>query len=904
MARQLDVRLTVDDVAALRVSGFVAREEVLRPAVVEVEAFFGGDSDIEALIGRKAELWVGTSDENGREFFGIVEEAEVFGSTELGADTKGTRYLLRVVEPVALLARSVDSRIFQDMTVNEIVTKVLNSHGISDLSWGLLAEYPKREYCVQYQESALAFITRLLEEEGIYYFYEPKSDGGFVLTFADDSASSAPIAGSAELFLRGRAALNETEDAIYALREREQVRSGKFVLRDYDFKRPMLDLTAEAEASERTELEVYDFPGAYTEPGEGARLAEVRLCEEQVQRHTLTMEALCPRIAPGHQMKVCDASELDGDYFIMAAIHKYSHKDDGDSNLMVQAELLPLDICYRPPRRTPRPVIWGPQTATVVAPSSAEQETIHTDEHGRCKVKFHWDRSDILDDKASCWMRVAQLQTSGSMVLPRLDWEVVVEFLEGNPDRPIVTGRLFNGLLMPPYALPEGRTRSALRTSTSPGGGGSNEIRLEDKAGAEEIMMHAQYDMTINVANNSTSVIGNNSTQMVGNNASLSVGGNQASRVTMGNSNTIGVDQSVSVGGNRNVEVNAVSAIKAAGNATTSVGGNQFEMDGNPLKALLDIAAEAAAEFASQVANHAIANVQAQVDGAINQAMGPINALQGRAQQVGAAMQALSGGDLSAFPGAVSGASQLPGAAQVLGQMSQAGGDARAANNAAVQMAQGAARGAIAQATAAARGALGAALGVDGGGGGGSSAANVGGPAGDVSGVDGTDRETGPGHATALIGGSYTEDVGANRVLAAIKDIDTNINGSMTESVGAATVQIAVGNYAESVGGSKTESALGLVVLAKGDETEQAGGSMTKMVGGAIFDKVKGGISITAGGPATFIGAFHKIEAANSITLSCGASTVTIDGGGITIASPIVTITAGKVTLKGAVSEV
>lgn len=900
MARQLDVKCIIDDEVALRVVRAEVREEVLRPTVAEVETFLGGDSDIEAVVGKKAELWLGTSEENGRSFFGIVEEARVFGSTEMGADTRGTHYRLRIVPPLALLSRSFTSRIFQDMSVVEIITKVLNDHGLQEMSWTLRGDYPKREYCVQYQESALAFVTRLMEHEGIHYFYDAEGK----LTFADDSPSAPPISGVPELVLRARSAMSDAEDAAYALRERERVRSGKFVLRDYDFKRPMLDMTAEAVAGERTGLSVYDYPGGYAEPSEGERLSKVRLEAEQVLRRTLSLEALCPRVASGHQLTLVDALELDGDYFCISAIHRFSHSDADDSNLMVEAVLMPLSVPYRPPCVTPRPVIWGPQTATIVAPDGSAQETIHTDEHGRCKVKFHWDRSDILDDKASCWMRVSQLQTSGSVVLPRVGWEVIVEFLEGDPDRPMISGRLFNGLFMPPYALPEGRTRTALRTSSSPGGGGSNEIRLEDKAGAEEIMMHAQYDMTISVANNSTSVVGNNSTTMVGNNSALSVGSNQDTKITKGSSNTIGGDQTVSVGGNRNVEVNAVAGLNVAGNAATTVGGNQFEMDGNPLKALLDIAAEAAAEFASAVANHAISNVQAQMDGAVRQAMGPIQGLQRQAQQMGQAMQAVSGGDLGAFPAAISGASQIPGAGQILGQMNQAVGGGAGQSNSVAHMAVGAARKAIAQGGAAARGAVGSALGLDGTGGGGSSAANKAGPEGDVAGVDGTDRETGPGHATAKIGGSYTEKVGSNRIVAAIKDIDTNVNGSMTESVGAATVQIAVGNYAEEVSGSKTENALGLVVLTKGDETESVGGTATKMVGGAILDKVKGGVAISAGAPATFIGAFHKIDAASAIVLSCGASTVTIDGGGVTITSPIVTITAGKVTLKGSVSEV
>ncbi|EYE99973.1 VgrG protein [Chondromyces apiculatus DSM 436] len=219
-------------------------------------------------------------------------------------------------------------------------------------------------------------------------------------------------------------------------------------------------------------------------------------------------------------------------------------------------------------------------------------------------------------------------------------------------------------------------------------------------------------------------------------------------------------------------------------------------------------------------------------------------------------------------------------------------------------MARGAAQSAIHEGVGAARNALAGALGIDAAGGGGESGANAAGPAGDVAGVDATDREKGPGHSTAKIAGSHTEKVGSMKGLAAIKQIDTNVKGNKSIDVGAATIQLAIGNYAESAKGSKKESALGLVVLSKGGESEEVGGSKTTMVGGAIVDKLKGSHSIAAGGPATFIGAFHKMEAGGSITFKCGGSEVVIDGGGISITSPIVAILAPKIQLPKKVSEV
>ncbi|WP_437552985.1 type VI secretion system tip protein TssI/VgrG [Sorangium sp. So ce367] len=923
MAREMIAHFTIDEVPAARVLRFESTHEAGRPLVLDVEVYLHTYQELEAMIGKPAALSFGVPGEAPRVIAGTVEAATSIGTTELGVEALlGVRYAVRVVSSLALLARSVDSRIFQDMSAKEIVAKVLEDHGITKVAWRLSGDCPKREYCVQYQESALAFISRLIEHEGIYSFVEVDADGE-LLVFDDDSTVAGPIQGDPALPFRRRTGLSAADerDAIYAIRELERVRSGKFVLRDFDFKRPKLDLTATAASGENDALERYDYPGGYFEPSEGQRLAQIRLEEEQVERHTIEIDTVCSRLAVGQKLTITDAGELDGEYFLFAVKHTYVHEEDdalGGSERATprsraRARLVPASVKYRPRRITPIPLIEGPQTATVVAPAGSQTEAIHTDELGRCKVKFHWDRSDVIDDKASCWMRVAQLQTSGSMMLPRIGWEVIVEFLEGNPDRPIVTGRLYNGVYMPPYALPEGKTRTAIQTSSTPGGGGANEIRFEDKAGSEEIMVHAQRDMKTVAANNAKRNIGNNETSVVGNNASLEVGGNQTTKITKGSQNTVGANQTISVGGNRNVEVNAVSALTAKGNATTTVGGNQFEMDGNPLEAMLALAAQAAVQFASVMANNAIAAVQGQVDGAINQVMAPINGLTQKAAGVSGAMKAVAGGDMSRMPGMIAGASGIPGASQLAASMGGGGGGGGAAGgapgaagppNMLASIASNVAQSSLAGKVFVKPEALASALGMDGGGGGGGSTANVGGPDGAVDGIDATDREKGPGHTTAKVTGTHKEDVGSMKVLGAIQDIDNNVTGKKTIDVGAATVQVAFGSYAESVTGSKSEKATGLVVLSNGGESETVTGSRTAMVGGAVVDKLKGSHVVQAVGPATFIGAFHKVEAKGAIVFKCGASEVVIDGAGVTITSPLVTILAPKIQLPKKVSEV
>ena len=436
-------------------------------------------------------------------------------------------------------------------------------------------------------------------------------------------------------------------------------------------------MTSTAQASAHTDFEVYDYPGGYLEPADGKRIAQLRLDAEQAAVETLSMDVDCTRVSVGCKLTVADTSSSDGDWVVTRAVHEHEWDESGAPRYVCHAELLPAKTKFRPARVTPRPVIEGPQTASVVCPAGSLFEEIHTDEHGQCKVKFHWDLGPAADDKATAWMRVSQLQTSGSMMLPRLGWEVIVEFLEGDPDRPIVTGRLYNGFFMPPYALPEGKTRTAIKTASTPGGGGSNEIRMEDKSGSEEIMMHSQKDTNISVANNKTKNVGNNETLTIGASSTTSVGANQTVKITKGSKNEIKSDQTVVVGGARTLEVNAVGAWNVTGSSTTTVGATQFEQIGNPLEALIALAVAKAAEIAAAKAKDAVAAVQGAVQGKIDQALGPVNDLVAKAGALGSGLQALGNGDLSALGGVVGGATGLPGVAAMGAAMAEAAGAAR-----------------------------------------------------------------------------------------------------------------------------------------------------------------------------------------------------------------------------------
>jgi type VI secretion system secreted protein VgrG len=891
-----------------------------RPSTAKLEVLFDDAVDPEELLGQTCVITYGYEDDEPLAFAGVALSVSMLASaSKEGAQT---HYFIDVADATALMQLDHGHEIFQELKVDEIIVKVLQGFGIQGdaVQWKLVENHPKRTYCVQYGESSFDFIARLCEEEGIYFYSEvPAGEQSPVVVFTDDSSVAPPIVGDATLSYHTAEGLGRV-DVIRELVQQRRVVSGKVVLRDYNFEKPALDLTCKVESDVDTNLELYDYPGCYETTDAGAYLARVRLEAEQVERRTVAIESDCARVQIGHVLTISDADELgeSGEYVVVDAEHMYRGSGvHGGGTYHVRARLLTKSAKYRLPQTTPKPRIEGPQTAMVVAPAGSKSEEIHTDKHGRAKVKFNWDLGPDMDDKASCWMRVGQLQSSGSMYLPRIGWEVVVQFLEGDPDRPVVTGKLYNGIYMPPYKLPEGRTRTAIQSASTPGGGGMNEIRLEDKSGGEEISIRSQYDTNIVAANNKTKNVGNNETQTVGVNASTKVGANQTVKITQGMQRTIGADQTVTVSGNRKLEVNAVSGRTAGGSSSTTIGANHFEMVGNPLEGLIQVAAEKAVAAAAGAAMAAAQQAAGAAMAKVQQSMGPVMQAAQQAQSMASGMQAVANGNLGAVAGVLGGAAAMPGPGGMTSSMSEGGGAAggghggdggggdpnrpTGAINAGHTVGEAMvgkamrpqpAKGARKQAQALAAGAGSAA-----GEGGGTSAANEAGPDGAVDGVSGGDKEKGPGHIIHQIGAAFTETVNALKMVVAAGDVMTNVAGSMTQSIGAAKVDLVLGDHSEANGATKTETEVGLVAVVKGDETESAGAMKTEMVGGAVLEKIGGNHTIVGGAMASFIGAFHKIDAKGKITFKCGASSVVVDGSGVTITSPMVQIMAAKIEI-------
>ncbi|KFE70570.1 type VI secretion system Vgr family protein [Hyalangium minutum] len=533
----------------LTVLGFSGREELSRAFSFTVELAAVGQAAIQPreMLGQKGVLALHDVVNGASRFVhGIIGRVE-----SLGERQGLMRYRALLVPEFWKLRHVRRSRIFQQKSVPEIVQQVLEEAGLSH-GGSLDGSYAPRDFCVQYRESDFDFVSRLLESEGIFFFFEHTEDA-HTLMLGDGTGAHTPIPGEARLPFRGALGTEVSEEHVLGLERVARVQPGAVVLRDFDFVRPSLDLTANKEASNvGTELEVYDYPGKYEDPGAGKNLSKVRLEEHRQDAERCEGESSSVRMVPGCTFTLTEHPDaaFEGDYLLVAVEHSGGHHA-----YRSRFHALPAAVPFRPPRLTPAPVIAGAQTAIVVGPSGEE---IHTDEHGRIKVRFHWDREAPGDDRSSCWIRVSQAWAGagwGALYLPRIGQEVIVRFLEGDPDRPLVVGSVYNGENPPPVPLPDEKTKSTLRSSSSPGGGGFNELRFEDAAGTEFIALHGQKDWEIQAENDKTQRIGGFEDLTVAGNRTQSVQGNQILAVQQEDVRKIQGNQSLTVMGNRTTDI-------------------------------------------------------------------------------------------------------------------------------------------------------------------------------------------------------------------------------------------------------------------------------------------------------------------------------------------------------------
>ena len=450
----------------------------------------------DTIVGKEASLAISMADGDKRFVHGIVARFRQAGSSR-----RFTTYFADLCPRLWLLTKTRDSKIYQNKTVPDIIKAVLSDHAVTDIKDALTGSYKARDFCVQYQETAFDFISRLMEAEGIAYWFSHTASA-HTLVLSDDASAyeEGPSLSTSPTEPAGARAAALPDCSIEV-----QVTSGKYRADDYNFETPATDLLGVA-TGQAADLGVYEYPAGQDSKDGVEAAVDRRLQAFEVQGRLVRGGSTDASVAPGSTFTLQDhpRADFNAAYVVSKACHRANQ--DTYSNTF---EGFPKDVAFRPPRITPSPQIVGCQTAKVVGKSGEE---ITTDKYGRIKLKFHWDQSAAADDTASCWVRVAQGWAGkqwGMFFLPRIGQEVVVSFLDGDPDRPLVTGCVYNAEQTVPYALPDNRTQSGVKTDSSKGGGGFNEIRFEDKKGEESFAVQAQKDMSITVLNDQTATIKN-----------------------------------------------------------------------------------------------------------------------------------------------------------------------------------------------------------------------------------------------------------------------------------------------------------------------------------------------------------------------------------------------------------
>ena len=414
-----------------------------------------------------------------------------------------------VVPKLWFLSLDSDCKIFQNLSVPDIVGKVLEGAGITDYQFHTYGTYPVREYCVQYRESSLDFISRLLEEEGIFYFFAHQQTKHTII-FADKNTVGGAVPGqeTVEYSYDREGWVGEGEEGVATLERIEAAYTGKVALTDYNFETASVSLLNNLGKQNE---EAFDYPGEYSTKDDGSRYSRIRLEERESQQFVVNGTSRCRSFRAGYFFKLKGhyRTDTNGDYFLTSVTHDAfdsTYRQDKDESHYYKNKFsaIPKAIPYRPPRDAPRPTIKGVQPALVVGKAGEE---IWVDKYGRIKVQFYWDRLGKKNEDSSCWVRVSQIWAGknwGWMTIPRIGQEVLVDFLEGDPDRPIVVGRVYNSDQMPPWTLPANQTQSGILTRSSKGGSSDtyNQIQFEDKKDSEQMNVWAQKDMNTVVEHN------------------------------------------------------------------------------------------------------------------------------------------------------------------------------------------------------------------------------------------------------------------------------------------------------------------------------------------------------------------------------------------------------------------
>jgi type VI secretion system secreted protein VgrG len=586
--------MALERVAHIDVRGFSGRLQVVRvrgtekmhePFAVEVlaRAFDGAGAavsvDLDAVLGSVAEVSIALGDGDERSLYGVIDAIE----------QRYGEVLLTVVPRVAALAQAIDHQVFLQKDAVAIAREILGEH-VVDVAVRVARSLPPRMQCVQAFESDLAFVSRLLAEEGIAWFVEHET-GTDIVVFADSAAAYAAIAGDAPLPFAHDGGLAGAECVLDVRMTRATVRDA-VRLRDYDFEHPLVDQHVEATAGPGA-VPLVEVPGGYRDPALGKAVAALRL--EEARAHQLVLRAVsnCRRLAVGHTFAIVGAPRGDLNRRWLLTEVRWEVVDGeaaeaGEPRYRAEIVAVPAETPYRP-ARTKAPTFGGVQTATATGPAGVE---IHTNEHGQVTSLLRWDRRRPKDDRSSAWVRPLQPQTSGAMFLPRVGWEILLGFSGASGDTPYVLGRLDNGAAPPAEGLPAHKVRSAFGSRTTPGGGSANVLRTDDTAGQEDMLSNAssdynertESDKTTTVTASDQHTIGANRTQIVG--LACEVAVDAAQSTSVGASRTVDVggsmlfglgSESVMVGGARLFSTGGDYSTHATGSLTRAVGAAKVE---------------------------------------------------------------------------------------------------------------------------------------------------------------------------------------------------------------------------------------------------------------------------------------------------------------------------------------
>ena len=557
---------------------------------------FRGEEQISGLFHFTLEM---VSEDNAIDFSAIVGKAVTVTLT-LGNDTEHylngivgrfvqeetnlrlTRYFADIHPWLWLLTKTSDCRIFQNKSVPDIIEAVFSDLGFTDFRNDLKATYDTREYCVQYNESAFNFVSRLMEEEGIFYYFEHSSDK-HTLVLGDDADAHQTCPGLESTPVHFRQSLiDHTQDlAIIRCMVEEQVVSGAYTHDDYNFETPNTDLKSQSQ-SDTPAYKVYEYPGGFLKKDAGQKRADLRLDALEQPQKIIRGDGFVRAFVAGHKFELKDhyRADVNQTYVLQSVSHAATQESYTNS-----FTAFPADTPFRPPLVTRKPRISGTQTAVVVGKAGEE---IWTDKYGRVKVQFHWDQLGTNDENSSCWIRVDYGWAGkqwGGIFLPRIGQEVIVSYLEGDPDQPLVTGAVYNSDQTVPYTLPDEQTKSTVKTNSSKGGNGFNEIRFEDKKDSEELYFHAQKDQKIVVENDRTKNVLHNETNTIKQDRSTTIQeGNDTYVVSKGN-RTFKVDtgnETYEVKGTRSLTITGDETHTNKGNFTQTISGNyELKVTGN-----------------------------------------------------------------------------------------------------------------------------------------------------------------------------------------------------------------------------------------------------------------------------------------------------------------------------------